>query len=277
LTRQETKEKDKGGATGESVCDRVLLCPEEWEDAAGRKVISEFHKEGLSEGAAEVEVDLDSFEQYWREKGAISVRSEYHMEGARYVEEPSERDGYRPRLGEAPDKMTEKETRTTSYSERKAGAMASGNEIGEGGQDRPPPTLEQEAQKQPRRIERAIDTSTLEVITYALFRVAFGKGVRIPIKREGFVDMDITVKGKEVTVNTNQLYFTLPELAVWHIVHTHKGKPVLEFGRGVKKGIKIHRFRALLFVLELWRGSRKKKPMEVGSPMENDETEAQGV
>jgi hypothetical protein len=80
-----------------------------------------------------------------------------------------------------------------------------------------------------------------------------------------------------VTVNTNQLYFTLPELAVWHIVHTHKGKPVLEFGRGVKKGIKIHRFRALLFVLELWRGSRKKKPMEVGSPMENDETEAQGV
>ena len=48
--------------------------------------------------------------------------------------------------------------------------------------------------------------------------------------------MDVTVKGKEITINTNQLFFSVPELNVWHIVYEHKGKPIVELGRGVKNG-----------------------------------------
>ena len=70
------------------------------------------------------------------------------------------------------------------------------------------------------------------MVSYALFRVVFSQGLSIPIKREGMVDMDVTVQGKEITINTNQLFFSVPELNVWHIVYEHKGKPILELGRG---------------------------------------------
>ncbi len=69
--------------------------------------------------------------------------------------------------------------------------------------------------------------------------------------------MDVAVEGKEITLNTNQLYYNLPDLAVWHIVYTHKGKPILEIGRGVKNGLKVHRLNAIRLGLEAWNGSRK--------------------
>jgi hypothetical protein len=90
-----------------------------------------------------------------------------------------------------------------------------------------------------------------------LFKAAFKNGLSIPIKREGVVDMDVNVKGKEITINTNQLYFSFPELTVWHIVYTHKGKPILEMGRGIENGMKIHRWHAIRLGLEVWNGSRK--------------------
>jgi len=58
-------------------------------------------------------------------------------------------------------------------------------------------------------------------------------------------------------VNTNQLYFAFPELVVWHITYTHKGRPVLEIGRGVKKGLKVHRINALRLLMEVWMGSKR--------------------
>jgi len=41
-------------------------------------------------------------------------------------------------------------------------------------------------------------------------------------------DIDVHINNKDVVVNTNQLYFAFPELVVWHIIYTHKGRPVLE-------------------------------------------------
>lgn len=277
MTQHGEAKKDKISTDAEKVCDRALLCPEEWEDPAGRNVISEHHKEGLPERAVGLEADLDSFEQYWRKKGAINVRSEYHLEGAPYVEEPSEWDGHRPRLGKNSDKTIEESVRTRSESGRSVEAVGGGNGDAETRQGKSPPSGPRETRKQPTRIERPIDISALEVITYAFFRVAFGKGVRIPIKREGVVDMDITIRGKEINVNMNQMYFSLPELSVWHILYTYKGKPVLELGRGVRKGLRIHRFRALLLVYELWRGSRKTRPTGTGFRGESSKTDERGV
>ena len=84
------------------------------------------------------------------------------------------------------------------------------------------------------------------------------------------VDMDFTVKGKEITINTNQLYFTVPELNVWHIVYQHKGKPILEMGRGVKNGLKIHRMQAIRLGLEMWNGSRKMNKLKLKQLKEAD-------
>ncbi|MGD1061449.1 MAG: hypothetical protein ABR879_08345, partial [Methanomassiliicoccales archaeon] len=59
--------------------------------------------------------------------------------------------------------------------------------------------------------------------------------------------------------NTNQLYFEVPELAVWRIVYSHKGKPIMELGRGVKDGLKIHRLNAVRLGVEVWWGGRKNR------------------
>lgn len=103
-----------------------------------------------------------------------------------------------------------------------------------------------------------INLGLIEMASYTVMKTAFKDGLRIPIKREGVVDMDVAVQGKEVTINTNQLYFTFPELTVWHIVYTHKNKPILEIGRGVKNGMKVHRLNAIRLGLEAWNGSRKQ-------------------
>ncbi len=48
----------------------------------------------------------------------------------------------------------------------------------------------------------------------------------------------------------------MPELTVWRITYTHQGKPIFEFGRGVKNGTRIHYFNALVLILTLWKQSR---------------------
>jgi hypothetical protein len=103
-----------------------------------------------------------------------------------------------------------------------------------------------------------IDSGAVEVITYALFRSVFGEGVNIPIRREGMVDMDITVDRRDVVINTKELFFNFPELMVWKFIYMHKGKPVAEFGRGVDNGMKIHRLQAVRLGWEMWSGIRKQ-------------------
>jgi len=232
-------------------CEHPLMCPEDWEDKAGEKVISEYHKE--DEG---LEKDLDAFEEYWKNKGAINFESEYHKEGAPYMEAPSQWDGHRPRLGEIPDAAAEEEAKK---GREKARRIVFGTEIGE---EKKGPTLSEAAAQlgeAAKNIGRQIDINALEVITYAAFRGLFGYGVRVPIKKDGVIDMELVVKGKDFIVNTRQLYFEIPELAVWRIVYCHKGKPILEMGRGVKKGLKIHRFNAIRLGVEVWWGGRQNR------------------
>ena len=107
------------------------------------------------------------------------------------------------------------------------------------------------------KLTEVVDINTLEVVSYWIFRLAFGKELHVPIKKEGLADMDVHVQNKDIIVNTNQLYFVFPELVVWHITYTHKGRPILEIGRGVKKGMKVHRFNALRLLIEVWMGSRR--------------------
>lgn len=106
-------------------------------------------------------------------------------------------------------------------------------------------------------LNRKLDAGTVEVITYALFRAIFGYGVNIPIKRPGLVDMDVTIKGKDINVNTNELFMNLPDLVVWKVVYTHQGTPIFELGRGVDKGFKVHRLNAIKLFLTLRSMSKK--------------------
>jgi hypothetical protein len=115
-----------------------------------------------------------------------------------------------------------------------------------------------------------INLNLVEMASYTILKTAFKDGVAFPIKREGVVDMDVAVEGKEITINTNQLYFSFPELTVWHIVYTHKNKPILEIGRGVKNGMKVHRLNAIRLGLEAWNGTRKQNKEKKRQAIESE-------
>lgn len=106
---------------------------------------------------------------------------------------------------------------------------------------------------------RILDISTVEVITYAFFRAMFGKRIHIPLKRAGVIDMDITVEDNNVILNTNDVSFAPPQLNIWRLIFTYKNKPIIEFGRGIKRGMKIHYGSALIFLLAMWSGGRKTR------------------
>ena len=108
-------------------------------------------------------------------------------------------------------------------------------------------------------ISRILDISTVEVITYDFFRAMFGKGIHIPLKKEGVIDMDITVDNSDVILNTNDVSFVPPQLNIWRLIFTYKNKPIIEFGRGIKRGMKIHYGSAILFLLAMWSGGRKTR------------------
>jgi len=116
-----------------------------------------------------------------------------------------------------------------------------------------------DSSEQKSLISRVLDISTVEVITYAFFRAMFGKGIRVPLKREGIIDMDITVDNNDIIFNTNDVSFLPPQLNIWRLIFMYKNKPVIEFGRGIKRGMKIHYGRALIFLLAMWSGGRKTR------------------
>lgn len=196
---------------------RVLMCAADWKDPECRRVISEYHKEGLDTEILDVDQDLQLFENKWGDAGPAKFHSEYHKEGAPFLENEG-LDDYVP------------------SSE---------------------PTKRREPPANRPALDRKIDMGTVEVIAYALFRAVFGHGVKVPIRRPGVVDMDITIKGKDVIVNTNDFYFNLPDLVVWRVVYSHQGIPIIELGRGVDKGFKVHRLNSLRLLLDLRSKSKQ--------------------
>ena len=234
------------------VC-RDLMCSEEWKDPQGRVVLGEYHKEGLEEELPQVEQDLDYFEKYWRKKGAINVKGEYHKEGSPHMEEPSEWEGHALRSSDGMENLS-----TPSPPKAPAQKKSDGKKTASAPKAKEP---EHSTPEERKTIDRPIDLATAEVISYALFRMAFRQGLSIPIKREGMVDMNVTFRGKDILINTNQLFYSVPELSVWRIVYSHQGKPILEMGRGVKNGMRIYRFNALVFLLQMWRGSVEQRKL----------------
>ena len=285
----DTSGKDKStdaSAVEQAEKKRALLNAEEWKDAPGEKTICEYHKDGLPDGVCEKrEVDdLEYFSDYWKGRSQGTRRSEYHKEGAPYIEESTEWDGHLPR-------------REIAAGKAEAGpAPASGGRQEQVRDERPPPEggglLSDERQPEPapkegpgaagteteppdqkarpesgRRalppLERLIDIPSMELAAYAMFRSIIGRGIHIPIKREGVVDMDIVVKDRDVVLNTNQLQLELPSLAIWRIIFAYKGEAVVEYGRGVKNNIKIHRWRLFKLLLQMWwRGRQKARQVD---------------
>jgi hypothetical protein len=217
-------------------CTRILLNEDEWQDPACRVVIGENYKEGLKKPSQYIESDLDAFDKAWKGQGGKNVQAEYHKENAPHLEGSSEWEGQKPRIRDGLDGQ-EKMPKPIEPSVMNM------------------PSAKVKEKRQPEKVmeplDRTIDVAGIEVITYALFRFIFGTGVHIPIKREGMVDMDVTVKRKDIIVNTNQFFVTIPELLVWRIIYTHKDKPIMELGRGVKNGMRIYKLNAIRLILEM--------------------------
>ena len=83
------------------------------------------------------------------------------------------------------------------------------------------------------------------------------EGVTMYMK--GMVDRDIAIKDTNVIINTNDVSFELPPLQLWHFLFTYKGKPIPEYGQRMKNMIKIHRSRAIVFLLTMGMAGRKRR------------------
>jgi len=264
----EPPEKDrKPGETDAEHAERkrALMDAEDWKDAPGQKTICEYHKDGLPDDVCEKKEvdDLDYFSDYWKGRGQGKLHSEYHKEGAPYIEEPSEWDGHRTAGNARPPKTT---AAPVAYggSDRTAPSVKATDRPAPKADEPDRPEADEEKAPKPsgRRtlppLERLIDIPSIELATYAMFRSLVGRGIRIPLKREGLIDMDIVVKDRDVILNTNQLQFELPSLAIWRLIFAYKGEAIIEYGRGVKNNMKVHRWRLFKLLLQMWWRGRKK-------------------
>jgi len=231
------------------ICENPLLCPEEWEERPGEKVLGEYHKDGPA-GLSVEEADLESFEKYWNGKSEGNLTSEYHKEGAPHLHEPwmiTEKKAPQDQEAEpveAPKIVEPVESGTVAEAPKEEAAAKASPVEGP-------------------NIERPINIHTLEVLSYAVVRALFSQGITLPIKREGVIDMELKVRGKDVIIDTKELFpITVPELVIWRVIYAYKGKPVVEFGRGVKKGLKIHAFRGLVMLVDIWRSNRRLRIMK---------------
>jgi hypothetical protein len=233
----ETTAKKKNPKKDENP-EHVIMCPTDWSDPECREVIGEYHK-GQPEDQNSLDSEMKAFEKVWTAQSRPKMAGEYHKEGAPFLGWSEERAASMPSSARTPE----------DYQKMMKG--------------KGPPESSSKEGPNPLDIGRNIDLGTVEIITYALFRAIFGRGVKMPIKREGMMDMDVIVSGKDVILNTNQFFFVVPDLAVWRIIYSHKGTTVMEFGRGVDKGFKVHRMQAIRLALELWRDSRNAQKEKV--------------
>jgi hypothetical protein len=107
--------------------------------------------------------------------------------------------------------------------------------------------------------KKAFDSTTAEVLALTVFRAIFGHGVRVPFKMKGIVDMDLIVKDGNVVFNLNEFEATRPTLTVWRLTFAYRGKPVVEYGRGIKNDVKIHFPQLCIFLFSVWRGNRRRR------------------
>ncbi|NNN17223.1 MAG: hypothetical protein HKL79_02525 [Thermoplasmata archaeon] len=106
-------------------------------------------------------------------------------------------------------------------------------------------------------VERGLDTKTAEVLALAAFRALFADGIRMPLKMKDVIDMELVARDNNVFLNMNQVLLHAPELVIWRFTFTYQGHPVIEYGRGVKDGMKIHFPRLCVLLMAIWRDKRK--------------------
>ncbi len=246
---EEEQAKKSGDTEKPEICTNPLLCPEEWEKREGERILGEYHKDG-TEGISTEEADLASFEKFWDSNNEGNLSSEYHKEGAPHLHEPKM--AMQEKIVQAQKARTEEIQKRDEPVTGKA--VAEELKISE---------THPEGPVDKSTIARPIDLHTIEVISYAAVRALFSQGITIPIKREGIIDMELRVRGNDIIIDTNELFpITIPDLVVWRVIYAYKGKPVAELGRGVKKGLKIHSYRGLVMLLEMWRGNRRQRIMK---------------
>src|ERR1700691_1204940 len=108
-------------------------------------------------------------------------------------------------------------------------------------------------------LERALDTRAIEVLALTVVRALFRDGVRIPIKVTGLSDMEVVVRDADVTVNLNQLQMQVPPLAIWRVTVAYQGRPLVEYGRGIKNDMKVHLGQLFFLLMVIWREKRKNR------------------
>ena len=109
------------------------------------------------------------------------------------------------------------------------------------------------------RLKKPLDLSMVEEVAYLAIKRVFGEGVRIPIRREGLADLDVTIKDKEIVIDVNRLIADVPMLSVWRVTFAYQGEPLVLYGRGVKGDLKVNRLRMARFLTRAWLEKRKRQ------------------
>jgi hypothetical protein len=107
--------------------------------------------------------------------------------------------------------------------------------------------------------ERPLDSRTVEMLALTAFRTIFREGIHVPLKLNGVSDMDLLVRDSDVTLNLNQLQLQVPSLVIWRITVAFQGKPLVEYGRGVKNDMKLHLGQLFFLLLVMWREKRRSR------------------
>jgi hypothetical protein len=107
-------------------------------------------------------------------------------------------------------------------------------------------------------VKKVLDASTVEVLALTVFRAIFGQGLRVPIRMKGIVDLDLVVRDGNLLLNLNEFQVTRPQLTIWRITFAYHGKPVIEYGRGIKNDMRIHYPQLCILLLAIWKNNRKR-------------------
>jgi hypothetical protein len=118
---------------------------------------------------------------------------------------------------------------------------------------------------------RTLDSKTVEVLALAVFRTLFKDGIHVPIEMKGLVDMDLVVKDNNVLININQVQAAVPQLSIWRVTYAYRGKPFIEYGRGVKNDVKLHYGQLIVLLVAMWRERLRKTRAEARGAAARDQ------
>jgi len=218
--------------------------PEDWEEGASRRTISFYHAEGApyldDQGKVHREPPPEELEDLQRRGLVIPPRIVEEIVGSvvpiREVRKTST--AVSVRAAESPPERTR-----TAPDERPRGES---DQESRSVQQLPSP-----------RLKKPLDLSFVEEIAYFALGKLFHEGVRIPIRKEGTADLDVIIKGKEITIDVNRLFFDTPKFTIWRFTFAYQGETLAVFGRGVKGDLKIHPLRMARFLVRILLEKRR--------------------